>query len=484
MQNNSADPWNIGTLHKPAIWAFYILSNYSGVLLCGMLIYSVYRNDNRINTDIFVAGLASGCLTMSITCGTQCLVNVIAGRFYGGETACQIEAIAHVSAILTEFFCVSAISLCAYLRILKRDVSRRLAIQLVAVIWLVCCFVTGLASLVSPIYLMSAGTYCFFGFSSFAIAGWLVPGLILALGTMFFCHYKIMRWMKKNSSEVYVTVIRDGVTQQERITYRDIFWKDQFRMAHIIFMIVLLLGWGFAAVTAIYELCVGPALEWLVTAVGVGGVSFSWVMPLVYGLTSKHHKSMFIWWFGWMCIPIFGKQWWQTQRNQTKKRSHVVIAKRKKEANASHPSRASKNSQRQAQPCQQQQSVQPVQPVQPIQPIQSSHPCQQQPVQSSQPQPPIQQQLAPCQKPQLIQPVASPHVHEDVCVDLIPREEDDVVRPVTAANRMNLDRILITIENVDTSKIDVLSQPSSPSGSTISASPISFSCHSFSELIH
>src|SRR5690242_5884591 len=40
---------------------------------------------------------------------------------------------------------------------------------------------------------MTAGTYCFFGFSSPAIAGWLLPGLVLALGTMIFSYVSIMR---------------------------------------------------------------------------------------------------------------------------------------------------------------------------------------------------------------------------------------------------------------------------------------------------
>jgi len=286
---SNLDPWDIGTLYKPLIWVFYILSNYSGVLFCSHLIYVVKHNPDRLTSDIFVCGLASGCLTMSITCGTQCLLNLIANRFYGGVVACQIEAIAHISAVLTEFLCVTSLSIGMYFSVVRsRAIEQKTALKIIVIIWLCCTIITCLLSLVSPIYLMSAGTYCFFAFSSVAIAGWLVSGLVIALGTMLVCHIKIVRHLTKM---VPNNTLIKTLGQSKTISQHDI-WMQQFQWRSTLFMITLLIGWGFAAVTVIYELSAGYAAEWLVTAVGVGGVSFSWFVPLVFLYTSPHYRAI------------------------------------------------------------------------------------------------------------------------------------------------------------------------------------------------
>ncbi len=328
-----ADEWNIGTLDKTGIWAFYWVSNYLGVVLCALLIWFVIGNKKRTASDIFTCGLASGCLTMSLTCGTQCIVNMIGQRFVGGEIACQLEAIAHVSAILTEFFCSTCVSLWTVsMTMTNRTIDGVKALQIVIAIWILCIIVTGLASLVSPIYLMSAGLYCFFEFSSLAIAGWLVPGLIMALVAMIVAHYKVVTFLtRKLSSSSSPTLIishpsttcsitndsshgnptivlsipsesspQSQVTPPSKIringqhgsllTEQGI-WLKSFRLRSATFIICLLLGWGFAAITTIYEFAVGPANEWLVTAVGVGGVSFSWAMPLTYALSCPQFRE-------------------------------------------------------------------------------------------------------------------------------------------------------------------------------------------------
>lgn len=284
----SNDPWNIGTLHKTGIWAFYAASNLLGVVCCCVLCWAVHRNKQRRNEDIFIAGVASGCITLSVTCGIQCICNAVAGRFYGGDVACRAEAIAHVSSILTEFFCTACISLDVFFRLIVlkpyATLPAHYAEWTIVGIWCTCLLVTALASLVSPIYLMSAGTYCFFGFSSFAIAGWLVPGLVVSLGSMLYCHVRIVRHLTQHCRQVS----RDMVSMTEPEV-----WRMHLRWRSTLFMLLLLLGWGFAAVTTIDELAVGRAAEWLVTAVGVGGVSFSWAAPLLYALTTPAYRALF-----------------------------------------------------------------------------------------------------------------------------------------------------------------------------------------------
>jgi len=247
-----------------------------------------------------------------------------------------------VSSILTQFFCVAGIAIRSYLLVVRKyDLAVRLALKITASVWVTCIVLTGLFSLFSPIYLMSNGTYCFFGFSSFAIAGWLLPGLVLALGVMTVCYYKIWKEFKKTTAimETALRILRrksemtDPETEIDLETPGDMssppkkapstflrsFTENARRdISHVhvarrsaLFIAVLLLGWGFAAVTAIFELTVGHATEWLVTAVGVGGVSHSWWVPIMYAYTSEFHKKTMKKLFGWICVPCRGKAWWQ-----------------------------------------------------------------------------------------------------------------------------------------------------------------------------
>jgi hypothetical protein len=357
-------PWNRGTMMKPGIWGFYVVSNYLGVCLCALLMWSVWRNPRKTATDILVAGLCSGCLWMSLTCGTQCLISWVVDCFFGGALACQLEAFFHVSAILTQFFCVAAIAVRAYILVVHGyNLSLRQAGVLVGVIWFVCTVTTILLSLVSPIYLMSAGTYCFFAFGSPAIAGWLVPGLVLAIAVMVFCYVQIYRAARQNATDIrpYQAAAEPdllrgaepegavGAEPAQDQPYYSSNGKDSnnervgstptapnpgattkggdgaaaasaelsveaeagrpFRARSgglgsvssdmlplmvarhcALFLAVLILGWAFAAVAALYELTVGEASQWLVTAVGVGGVQHSIWVPLTYAYTSDFHR--------------------------------------------------------------------------------------------------------------------------------------------------------------------------------------------------
>jgi len=163
------DTWTIGSLHKDVIWGYYVSANYLGVGLCAMLMISTKRSSNgapSASLDTLMGGLASACLWMSATCGSQCLVSLIYKYFYGGTIACKLEAFFHISAILAQFLHVTAISGRAYLVVVKRyTMTVKQARGVVVAIWSLCIAITYGLSYVSPIYLMSAGTYCFFGFS-------------------------------------------------------------------------------------------------------------------------------------------------------------------------------------------------------------------------------------------------------------------------------------------------------------------------------
>jgi hypothetical protein len=152
--SSSVDPmaeWTKGTLNKEAIWTYYVIANYSGVFLCAVLMYSVYRNPMKTSTDILIGGLCSGCLLMSLTCGSQCLASLIYRYFYGGNIACQMEAFFHISAILVQFFSVALIAVRSYYAVVKGvNMSLRTAMWLCAGVWALCVLVTYLLSLISP----------------------------------------------------------------------------------------------------------------------------------------------------------------------------------------------------------------------------------------------------------------------------------------------------------------------------------------------
>ena len=175
--------------------------------------YSVNKNPRRSSNDILIFGLCSGCLWMSVTCGSQCLANVIYGYFVGGRIACKLEAIAHVSAILVQFFCVSLIAMRSYLEIVHNyKLSIRVSVIAVISVWMVCIVTTCCLSLVSPIYLMSAGTYCFFEFRSPAIADWLLTMLLLATFLNAFCYQRIFSYVKRHTAR-FKSMFPDALLQ-------------------------------------------------------------------------------------------------------------------------------------------------------------------------------------------------------------------------------------------------------------------------------
>ena len=278
--------WNIGTLHKPAIWYFYVISNYCGVILCVLVVMLIICNVKRSASDIIVCGLLFACTCMSLNCGTQCVLNIHFDRFYGGTLACEIEAIAHVSSILTEFWCVMFLSVNMYcIVICKNEVSNKMAFLIVCGIVVISLAVTCLLGLVSPIYLVSAGTYCMYAFKSYAIAAWLVPSLLIAITVMIFCHVSVVKHLTKLLA--YPTVD----THLNVTTLHDI-WKAQLKWRSTLFIFAVIACWGLTSVTCIYEFAVGRATEELVTAVGVMGISFSWIAPLIFLFTSAYRKSL------------------------------------------------------------------------------------------------------------------------------------------------------------------------------------------------
>lgn len=291
----NVDPWAIGNIViKQLAWSYYILANFIGVFLCSTVIYAVRKYRNREVYDIFVCLLASACSIMSGTCGMQCLLNMIHGeRFWGADDACRVEAIAHVSAITTEFVSTGAMSLSMYYKVVhNREMSEKAAIATVVVIWLLCTLITILFSIVSKLYLVKSGLYCFFRFSSPAIAAWLLPVLMISLSVMYWSHRKIINHFVKDAEKNVATATERGVDLTYVTTPEDI-KRKQFKLKSTLFIFLLIGGWcAFCVPTTLWELFWGEADEIMVTLVGFGGTSYSALVTPVYAYTSTSYREV------------------------------------------------------------------------------------------------------------------------------------------------------------------------------------------------
>jgi hypothetical protein len=272
-----ADPWTKGTMDRNGWWAFFGIGNLTGFLLGVTVIYAVWRSRKRkTSNDIFVCCYISGCAQMSIPCAMQCLINWGhgTGSFYGAgmisnEAACFIEAFAHVSAIMVQFFGVALIAIRNYLLIChKKVIGNGAAVIIFIMAWIVGLSGTLVIGFYSKIYLMPAGTFCFYQFASPAIAFWFVPVMLMALGIIIFCYYKIWRLCKDISKVA-------GSEQQRAAA------KVAFNT--ITYTAIFLIGWLPAVITCFYELIEGNISQEFDSTVGLFGTMHSVVVPIAYG---------------------------------------------------------------------------------------------------------------------------------------------------------------------------------------------------------
>lgn len=274
---NNTDIFNIGTLNKPIIWSTYVTLNIIGIILCILLIRYLLIKHNKSSSDIFIIGLCSGCIWMSITCAGECLLSVINNEFYGSNLACWIEALFHVSGILVQFFNVTLLNLRNYLIIikLKSDISINSSILIVIIVWFISVVGTIIFGIFSPIYLVSNGTYCFYEFKSLAILGWLVSMLLLSIIIMIFVAINIFIYLRKHTKNI------EKFSSNNSNYDTNLHIKTLKR--NLLFICVIFIGWHMAGVSALYEYFYNTATENMVTAVGVFGTWHTVAVPLAYG---------------------------------------------------------------------------------------------------------------------------------------------------------------------------------------------------------
>ena len=190
------DPWNIGYIDiKPIFWFFYVIVNFSGALLCLLDIYIIFRFKSKNSGEILNCGLLSGCALMSIPCAVQCLLDLAGqrNRFEYGNLACYLEAFFYVSSIMVQFFSICCIGIRNYIVVrYNKDISIFISKLIVCCIWIFAEIGTYFIGNLSFIYLMPAGNYCFYDFSSDVIVWWFIPNMLGALIIIITCYSRIV----------------------------------------------------------------------------------------------------------------------------------------------------------------------------------------------------------------------------------------------------------------------------------------------------
>jgi hypothetical protein len=186
------DPYAIGTLPHHLLWGVYISFNAVGVLLCCLFMNGIYLLPSRTSADIFVGGLCSGCVFMSVQCGTQCLLSIFSGRFAYGEVACQLESFFHFTGVLTQFFSITLLAFRNYLAVIRmKTITSSNAIRLCIGAWACAAVGTYLIGSFSQPRLLPSGTYCLYAFTSPAFRYWFMPVISVALASVIWLYWRI-----------------------------------------------------------------------------------------------------------------------------------------------------------------------------------------------------------------------------------------------------------------------------------------------------
>ena len=298
MNATGDDPWEIGHLfsHR-GMWAFYSISNFLGAVENIILIWALLQAKNKRAVDVFLIAHAQGCAMMSIPCATQCAINWASGtnRFQRGWVACEIEAFAHVSAIMVQFFAITMMAVCNYLSVVHSyHIRVQTAWIVVAGMWTVGEAVTyGLAS-ASDVVLMPAGAYCFYDFKSPLIYAWFAPVMVGGLIVTAFCFAAIFRVTNRTIANVQHNISGPGFSALTVAKNSIIWW------------LVFLIGWFPAVVECIYTLITGHMSEVLDLMLAICGSLHSDFVPLVHGIRNPRfrrwlaHYALFR-----QCMPQF-----------------------------------------------------------------------------------------------------------------------------------------------------------------------------------
>ena len=277
-----ADPWRIGPLSHYGLWTVYTFFNVLGSACCIKVMYTVRRLPPITALDVLYMGLFSGLIGMSVTCATQCILNMTQGRFAYGVLFCDIEAIAHFTGILVQFLCNAAIGLRNWCAIAPpchgtpRVLSLRASYVVVAIIWIVALVGTIASGRYSTIYLLASGTYCFYLFDSPAFLFWFVPAMLIAL-VIIIISYSAIYCMARSHERKMIRAASSSVRLDVTVARRS-----------SAFVVIFFIGWITAVICSLYELSTGKrAAAEADGTLGVLGTMHSLAVPLWYAGTHR-----------------------------------------------------------------------------------------------------------------------------------------------------------------------------------------------------
>lgn len=276
------DQWNIGFRDKNPLWGFYSITNYVGAIGCFVLWLSIIVSRKKKTTDIYIAALAFGCMTMSIPCATQCFLNWLADqeRFEYGEVACLAEAYFHVTAIQFQFFSVALIAKSYHETIVEKKDERESigkAYVKVGICWVVCYLGTFILAQFSEMLLLDAGAYCFYYFTSPVMFG--LDFLLVVSASL------IIHWYR----HIYIYTKKSMMRAPDQNVLIN---KLATRLT--IYILILVVGWSSALVVTIYVWITGSTSKIGDTIVGVFGSLHSVAVPAVYGYHSENLKKFLV----------------------------------------------------------------------------------------------------------------------------------------------------------------------------------------------
>ena len=288
--------WNIGTSDiKRFALGFYVVVNYLGVIINGILIWSILRARDKSSRDIFIVGLASGCLIMSMPCATQCLFNYISSdhSYQYGDLACYFEAYFHVTAIIVQFISIMLIAWNSYDNVINnKTIPVPTAAMILFIVWSVTAFGTILTSWYSNLILMPDGAYCFFDFKSVTIIYFFVPTMLITLILMIYFYLRIYLIANKSNTIIRINNIETNNANISR----------KVALRSLIFVVTYFIGWFPAIIACIYDILYGYLPESLDISLAIAGSLNSIWQPVAYGIFNRNLQKFIVY-----CCPKCGK---------------------------------------------------------------------------------------------------------------------------------------------------------------------------------
>lgn len=176
------------------VWCLWIVINFLGTILCGVLLLGVYLlGKRRTSVDVFIANLCLGCLSIS----TPSIV-FVSEQVWGhsgpsvntvNPEICEMQATFLVIGIAVQCLSIMMMAWRNYLAVIRQYlVSERTAKVLTICIWTLAGAGIGVFHSSS---ITSFDMYCMYDFTSTMKVWWTTPIMLVAFISMAYCYLHI-----------------------------------------------------------------------------------------------------------------------------------------------------------------------------------------------------------------------------------------------------------------------------------------------------